>query len=91
MLQENELITLLLGIGVLLFVVLSLPRLKKFPNVNWLLLALAGQAIAWIFTVLETWYFPVLFNGIEHFGYALCSVSLLVWALVPIRTVGGQR
>ena len=91
MVQENEIVTLLLGLGVLIFVILFFPRLKSFPHSIWLFLAVMGQAVAWIFTVLETWYFPNLFNSIEHFGYAFCAICLLVWALLSVRVSGEQR
>ena len=87
MVQENEFVTLLLGIGTLIFVIAFLPRLRMLPHPGWLILILGGQALAWLFTILETWAFPILFNDIEHFGYALSAVSLLVWVVLALHSL----
>jgi len=91
MVQENELVTLLLGIGTIIFVLAFLPRLRQLPKYRWLLLAVAGQSGAWVFTILETWYYPTLFNGIEHFGYMICSLSLLIWIILSAQYSGEKK
>ena len=83
-LQANEVVMLLLGIGVLIFILGNRRHLKRLPASALLLGGFCALLGAWILTVLEGyfverpfWY--QLFNLIEHVCYAASSVLVAVW------------
>lgn len=86
--HENELFVLLLGTLVLVFVVIYRARLKRLPKAGWLFCAFAAVWVAWIATVVEHLFFSTFFNVIEHIGYALNGVLLLVWCWL---VMGGDK
>ena len=79
MLQENEIIRLLLGLGVLVFVIASRSRLRRVPAWSVLSAAFAVLLIGWIITILEGFIWESALNYIEHLCYAGSAVFLLVW------------
>jgi hypothetical protein len=97
--QENEVVTLVLGIGVLLFLANQARRFGSFPRLRVFLAGFLALMAAWIFTILEgdapgegTPPPPlfVLFNTLEHIGYALSSVLLSVWCWLVFGARGGE-
>ncbi|MBW1812399.1 MAG: hypothetical protein JRJ39_01645 [Deltaproteobacteria bacterium] len=79
MIQENELILLILGIGVLAFFTMGRVRIKELPRWRMFLLAFTVLVVGWIFTILEGFFWPEVFNLIEHSCYAVNSILLAVW------------
>ncbi len=79
MVQENEIIMLILGLGVLLFLLGNRSRIKRFPSSNYLVLAFYLLLTGWILTVLEGFFLTDLLNFCEHASYALSSLSLTTW------------
>jgi hypothetical protein len=79
MIQQNEMVMLLIGIGVLFFIRLSSRQLKRLPSWNVLLCGFCALICAWISTVLEGFFWSVLFNYLEHLSYAASSALLTVW------------
>jgi hypothetical protein len=79
MVQENELILLILGIGVLAFFALGRVRIKELPGWRMFLVAFAVLTIGWVLTVLEGFFWPYALNLLEHVCYALSSILLAVW------------
>jgi hypothetical protein len=79
MVQENELITLLLGIGVLVFAVSNRLRLQRLPEWKFLVGALGLLFLGWILTILEGFFWESALNLLEHISYAASSVLLALW------------
>ena len=79
MLQENELILMILGIGVLVFFTGGRVRIKELPYWRTFLMAFAVLMIGWAFTVLEGFFWPYALNLLEHICYAVSSILLAVW------------
>lgn len=79
MLQENELITLLLSIGVLVFVQIKRERLKDGPSLNHLIISFSLLSAGWGFTLLEGFFLRPHMNVLEHACYAGSSVFLAAW------------
>ncbi|MBW2365308.1 MAG: hypothetical protein JRF25_09650 [Deltaproteobacteria bacterium] len=79
MIQENELILLILGMGVFAFFVLGRVRIKELPGWRTFLLAFAVLMVGWVFTVLEGFFWPEVLNLLEHICYAVNSILLAVW------------
>jgi len=79
MIQESEIICLLLGLGVLIFILGNLSRLNRFCGMRTLLASYAMLLAGWILTVLEGFWGETVFNVLEHLCYALSSLLMTVW------------
>jgi len=79
MVQENEIVMLLLGIGVLIFTLNNLSQLKLIPK--WRILIWTFHIVlgGWLLTVLESFLWNELLNFLEHTCYAVSSVLMAVW------------
>lgn len=84
MLQSNEITTLLLGSGALLFLVLNFRFLKNIPS-RWLLYtAFALNFCSWAFTNLEALFWPVALNIVEHICSTLDIALFVIWLVVVV-------
>ncbi len=87
MLQSNEIISLLLFVGVLLFALYQRNGLSELPA-RWLLLMSFGVLLfGRVFTIVEGFFLGELFNALEHACYAISSLLLLWWCA---RALGGR-
>ncbi len=83
--EENEIVMLLLGIGVLIFVLLRREQLKLLPA-SYLLIACFGILLAgWAATVLEGLFengsvYYQCFNYLEHVCYAGSAMMIAWWS-----------
>ncbi|MDF1536807.1 MAG: hypothetical protein P1S46_09985 [bacterium] len=90
MIQQNELVTFLVGFGVALYVLANSRRFRSIPNFRLLLAAYMGLFSGWALTILEGFAFPSLFNILEHLSYALCSIMIAAWCRVTFQRGGKQ-
>jgi len=79
MIQENEIVMLLLGVGVLVFILTSRLRLKQLPASNILITAFHVAFAGWVMTVLEGFFWEEFLNYLEHICYAVSSILLAGW------------
>ena len=79
MISGNETITLLLGIGVLIFLVDNRNRLRQLPAYQSFIIAFVLLAAGWTLTVLEGLFLGDLLNLLEHICYAISSAYLFWW------------
>lgn len=79
MIHENEIIMLLLGIGIFLFSLLNKPRFERIPESRILLTAYHVLLAAWVFTILEEFFLKGTLNFLEHFFYAVSAVLTALW------------
>ena len=79
MVQENEIVMLLLGLGVLIFMLGNRQRIKSIPASNILTACFYTLVTGWVFTVIEGFIWPGFFNLLEHLCYAGSSVLMAVW------------
>ncbi len=79
MIQESEIVMLILGLGVLVFILGNLPQLKRIPYSRLLLSGFYTLLVGWVMTVLEGFIWSVLLNYLEHMCYAIASLLLAVW------------
>ena len=79
MVQENEIVMLLLGVGVLIFTINKRVLFKRLPA--WKILTAAFYVLfwGWMLTVLEDFFWHELLNLFEHICYATSSVLMVVW------------
>jgi len=66
MVQENEIVMLIIGLGVLIFLLGNRSQLKRIPFADFLLLAFHALLAGWILTVLEGFFWGELLNYLEH-------------------------
>lgn len=79
MIVGNEIITLLLGIGLLIFVVENRDRLKRLPAYRLFLGGLLVLEAGWLLTVLEGYFLGQYLNLLEHVCYVVSSAFLCAW------------
>ena len=79
----NEIVMLLLGIGVLIFVLKNRVGLKRLPASGILMTAFSLLLVSWLATVLEGLMESILwntfFNLLEHAGLAASSLLTAIW------------
>lgn len=76
---ENEIVMLLIGVCVLIFILGNRRRLKRLPASNILFAGFYVLLAGWIVTVLEGLFWEEILNYIEHAFYAVSSVFVAVW------------
>lgn len=79
MLQENEVVMLLLGFGILLFITVSIREIKRIYAWNILIFSYLWLLTGWIFTVLEGFFLENFLNILEHVSYALSALIMMLW------------
>lgn len=79
MIQENELIMLLLGLGVLIFLIANLSQLRRIPESTLLIASYVVLLFGWVLTVAEGFLLSRVINFMEHLCYAVSSVLLALW------------
>jgi hypothetical protein len=75
----SEIITLLTGCGVGMFLIANLPGLRKLPSYRIILASCTVFLLSWVVTNLEEIFYREFFNNIEHFLYSAGSVLLALW------------
>ena len=85
MIQENEAIQLLLGVGALVFILVNRRRLRDRPGSGALQGAVVLMVGGWACTVLEGYLWPAALNLLEHACYLGASALVLVWILASRR------
>lgn len=75
----NEIVMLLIGVCVLIFILGSRPRLKRLPASNILVAGFYMLLGSWILTVLEGFFWESYLNYIDHACYAVGSVLVALW------------
>lgn len=88
---ENELVLLLLGIGVLIFMAVNRARLSELPSPGLFFTAFHVLVFGWVFTVLEALFWEETLNACEHACYAASSLMIAVWCWRAfVRREGGS-
>ena len=92
MVQENEILTVILGAGVLYFVILKHAELKNNPSIGLLMPGFCMIFSAWVASLLEAFFWETAFNFLEHMLYLSSALCLLVWTVrLPIRPEGSGK
>jgi len=79
MIQENEIITLLLGIGVMIFILANKQKVKRIPAAKILIAGFYVLLAGWVLTILEGLFWRELLNVLEHICYTASSILVAVW------------
>jgi len=84
---ENEVVMLLLGVGVLTFILGNRARLKHLAASKILIVGFYVLLAGWVLTVLEGFFWEGLLNYLEHLCTAVSSVLVAVWSC---KVFGGR-
>ncbi len=79
MLQENEIITFVLGVGVLIFILINRSQLECLPSPRILLVGFYILFGGWVLTILEAFFLKGFLNVIEHGCYVGSAILVTVW------------
>jgi len=79
MIQQNEIIMLLLGIGCMIFILINKQKVKRIPVAEILIAGFYVLLAGWVLTILEGLFWKDLLNVLEHICYASSSILLAVW------------
>lgn len=79
MVQENEIVMLLLGVGVFLFALANRLMLKRLQSWKTLFTGYVVLLTGCVFTVLEGFFWEELLNYLEHMCYAGSSLFVAHW------------
>lgn len=90
MLQENELVTLLLGCGVLYFCLAYMKRLRVLPGWGMLFAGLCFSLAGWLLTNLQAFLGGELLNALEHVCYAVSACLVAFWSHHVFGKATGQ-
>ena len=79
MIQQNEIMIFILGIGALCFIIASNERLKEIVSSKILAAAFFVVLAGWFFTLIEGVFWEEIFNLFEHICYAVAAILMLIW------------
>ncbi len=79
MIQENELVVLLLGLGAVIFSQANRSRLRHVPSSGILLAGFYVLVAASLLTVLEGFFLEDALNFLEHVCYAIGALLIAAW------------
>ncbi|NIP24043.1 MAG: hypothetical protein GWN67_07555 [Phycisphaerae bacterium] len=85
----NEVVMLMIGVGVLIFIHGNRRRLKSLPASNILITGYCMMLVSWILTVLEGLFGPFWeewLNYLDHAFYAIGSIFVAVWCWKVFRS-----
>jgi hypothetical protein len=85
MVRENEIVMLILGLGVMIFILGNRLQLKRIPSADFLLLGFHILLAGWVLTVLEGFFWEELLNYLEHMCYSVGSMLLAAWCWKVFR------
>jgi hypothetical protein len=82
MVLGDEVMVLLLGAVVMVFVVRSRDQLKQLPSSPIIIGAFYALLAGWVFTVAEVFFWERFLNALEHICYAANALLLCAWCWV---------
>lgn len=86
--QENEVVMLFLGIGVLAFLILNREQIKSITGWRILMGAFYLLLGGWFLTVFEHIAFAVTSNFLEHVCYLASSILIALWCRKVFKKEG---
>ena len=78
--QENEVVTLLLSVGVAIFIAQNRSSLASLPHHRLVVGSFLTLLVAHILTILEGFWCGEILNFVEHICYSLSVLQLAAWA-----------
>ena len=91
MIQDNEVIMLVLSLGILAFMFINYFNLKRLPSFKILTTAYCIFMAGWALTVLEGFFWNETLNFFEHTCYAIGAVFMAAWFLNVFAKPKGNK
>ena len=91
MIQENEIVMLFIGAGVLILILKYRSPLKRLPASKLLVAGYYTLLAGWVLTVLEEFFWKGFLNYLEHLCYAVSSLLVLLWCWIVFKKEKGQE
>jgi len=85
MIQNNELVSLILATGVLIFIWVYYRRLRRIPRFRFLLAGFCCMHLGLVLTVLEGFFWETLLNTVEHVSNVCSYIFLVIWIWFMFR------
>jgi len=79
MIQQNEIIMLLLGIGCMIFILVNKQKVKRIPLAKLLIAGFYVLLAGYVLTILEGLFWKDFLNVLEHICYTASSILMAVW------------
>jgi hypothetical protein len=79
MLAENEVVMMILGIGVLVLILRNKDHLKKIKSWKTITGAYYILFLGWFLTILEGFWLGNYINILEHVCYLISASLLMIW------------
>jgi hypothetical protein len=79
MIEQNEIIMLLLGIGCLIFIWVNKQKVKRIPVAKPLIAGFYVLLAGHVLTFLEGLFWQNFLNVLEHICYTASSILMAVW------------
>ena len=86
--QENEIVTLLIGAAILVFILANREQMKRIPSAKLLIGAFYALLAGWVLTNVEAYFWKETLNLAEHLCYATGSMCFVAWCW---KTFGSRR
>lgn len=87
---ENEIVSLLLSLGIMIFFWANMGRIREISGYRTLVGSFLGYVIAMIFTVLESVTWEQGFNFLEHLSYLASAALLAAWIARLVQPRRGE-
>ncbi|MEE4603789.1 MAG: hypothetical protein V2J65_21080 [Desulfobacteraceae bacterium] len=79
MIQQNEIIMLLLGVGCMIFILVNRQKVKRIPVAKILIAGFYVLLAGYVLTILEGLFWNEFLNVLEHICYSASSILMAVW------------
>lgn len=91
MIYENEIVMLIFGIVVVIFIGLNYQKLKSLESIKILLTGFCLFFCAWVFSTAEGFFLENILNFFEHACYAAGAIVVLRWLYTSFNTSTGKN
>jgi hypothetical protein len=79
MIHSNELMLMLAGMVIVVFIITKHHQLKSIPAYLWLISSFFLLSAGWTLSVVEVFIYPEFLNYLEHLFYTSSTIMLMVW------------
>jgi len=79
MIQQNEIIMLLLGIGCMIFISVNKQKVRRIPVAKPLIAGFYVLLAGYVLTIFEGLFWKDFLNVLEHICYTASSILMAVW------------
>ncbi len=90
MINEDELIMLSLGIGILIFLLFYRAKIIRIHLWKILVTGFSFLLASWVFTIVEIFILGDLMNFLEHLFNALGILVFAIWCTISVPEIKGS-